>query len=66
MSTMPVPNALHAWPRSALMTVAALLAVLAVTIILTVGAFARATTRTVVRLVPASEQSYSCRAGRPC
>ena len=66
MSTMPVPNSIHAWPRTALMTVLALLAALAVTIALAVGAFGRTTTRTVVRQVPAFEQSDTCHVGRPC
>ena len=66
MSTIPVPNAVRAWPRSALITFAALLAVIAVTLTLALGAIGRTTTRTVVRLAPASDQSNACRMGRPC
>jgi hypothetical protein len=66
MSTIPVPNSIHAWPRTALLTVLALLAALAVTIALAVGAFGHTTTRTVVRQATAFEQSYACHVGRPC
>jgi hypothetical protein len=66
MSTIPLPNAIHAWPRTALMTIAALLAALAVTIALAVGVLGRTTTRTVVRQAPVLEQSFACRVGRPC
>jgi hypothetical protein len=66
MSTITTSAPTMGWPRAAIVTIAVLVVALVTAVTLAATVAGRTTTRTVFRSVPAADQIYSCRLGRPC